>query len=106
LTPRAQAGIARTAGDEQTCRDALSATRPSFAAIQSEGTLHALRLRAVVRDGTADVTATPRGAPPVTFVLRRATADEAAAYEAPPTAWRIAPGATAVLPFRSAAALP
>jgi hypothetical protein len=101
LTPHAQEGIARSAGDDETCRDALSATRPSFAAIQSEGTLHALRLRAVVRDGTADVTATPREGPPVTFVLRRTTGDEAAAYEAPPTAWRIARGATAVLPFLS-----
>jgi hypothetical protein len=101
LAPRAQAGIARTAGRDETCRDALSATRPSFAAIQSEGALHALRLRAVVRDGTADVTATPQGGPPVSFVLRRTTADEAAAYEAPPTAWRIARGATAVLPSLS-----
>jgi hypothetical protein len=38
------------------------------------------------------------GVSPVTFALRqRTTGAEAAAYEAPPTAWRIAGGATAVL---------
>jgi len=34
---------------------------------------------------------------PATFVLRRATAAETAAFRAPACAWRIATGATAVL---------
>jgi hypothetical protein len=97
LTPRVQERIARLAGDSQTCRDALSATQPSFAGIQSEGALHALRLHAVVRDGSAYVTATPHGWGSVTFVLQRTTGGEAAAYEAPPAAWRASGGATAVL---------
>jgi hypothetical protein len=97
LTPSAQQNVARLAGGGQTCRDALSATQPSFAAIRSEGALHALRLHAVVRGRTADVTAAPHGRLSVTFVLQRTTGDEAAAYDAAPSAWRIAGGATAVL---------
>jgi hypothetical protein len=97
LTPAAQQRVARMAGDGQTCRDALTATRPSFAGIQSEGALHALGLRAVARGGTAYVTALPRDRRPVTFVLRRTTPMQAAGYEAPPAAWRIAGGATSVL---------
>jgi hypothetical protein len=97
LTPPAQERIARLAGGGQTCRDALSATQPSFAGIRSEGALHALALHAVVRDGSAHVTATPHRGRSVTFVLQRTTASEAAAYEAPPAAWRISGGATAVL---------
>lgn len=97
LTPNAQHDVARLAGEGQTCRDALSATQPSFAGIQTEGALHALRLHAVVRDGTAQVTTAPRGRQAVTFVLQPTTAAEASAFEAPPAAWRIADGATAVL---------
>jgi hypothetical protein len=97
LTPSAQQQVARLAGGDQTCRDALTATEPSFAGIGSEGALHALRLRAVERDGSAFVTAVPRGRRPVTFLLPRTTGSEAAAFKAPPAAWRIAHGATAVL---------
>lgn len=97
LTPGAQEQIARLAGGDQTCRDALTATQPSFAGIHSQGALDALALRAVVRGATARVTAAPHGRRPVTFVLRRTTGGEAAAYEAPPGAWRIVVGATAVL---------
>jgi hypothetical protein len=97
LTSDTQQSVARLAGDGQTCRDALTATQPSFGAIHSEQALHALRLDAVVRDGTAYVTARPSGQPSVTFVLQRTTPAEASAYEAPSSAWRIADGATAVL---------
>jgi hypothetical protein len=97
LTPTAQQSVARLAGDGQTCRDALTATSPSFGAVHSEGALHALRLDTVMRGDTADVTARPSGRQPVTFVLQRTTSGEAATYEAPSSAWRIADGATAVL---------
>jgi hypothetical protein len=97
LTLSAQQSVARLAGEGQTCRDALTAAHPSLGAIHSEGALRALRLDAVVRDGTAYVTARPPGQPAVTLVLQRTTAAEAAAYRAPPSAWRIADGATALL---------
>jgi hypothetical protein len=97
LTPSAQEGIARVAGNAQTCRDALTATQPSFGTVHSEGALHALRLDTAVRGDTAHVTARPSGRQPVTFVLSPTTPGEAAAYEAPSSAWRIADGATAVL---------
>jgi hypothetical protein len=97
LTAAEQQAVARLAGDGATCRDALTATHPSFAGIGSEGALHALALHARVHGDTADVTATPHAARPVTFVLQRTTPGEAAGYEAPPASWRIADGANAVL---------
>ena len=97
LAPAAQERVARLAGGGQTCRDALTAAQPSFAGIQSEGALHALALHAVVRGAAAYVRATRQRGRGVTFVLRRTTPTEAAGYEAPPSAWRIAGGATAVL---------
>jgi hypothetical protein len=92
LAPSAQAQIGALAGDGQTCRDALTATAPSFPGVTSEGSLHALPLRAEVRDGTAHVTG--RG---VRFELRPATAAEKSAFQAPQADWRIVSGATAVL---------
>jgi hypothetical protein len=97
LAPSAQEQVTGLVGDGQTCRDALTATEPSFPGVHSVGSLHALRLRAVVRDGTAFVTAQPAGRSPVTFELRPATAAEASAFEAPSAAWRIVSGATALL---------
>ena len=97
LTTAEQQRVAQLAGDGQTCRDALSATQPSFGGIQSEGALHALSLHVLIDDGTADVTATPHGQAAAHFVLQRTTAAEAATFEAPSAAWRIADGATAVL---------
>lgn len=101
LSTGAQQRIERLAGDGQTCRAALNATRPSFAGIQSEGALRVLRLHAALRDGVAYVTARPRGRRAVVFVLRRTTSDEATSFEAPSSAWRIAQGELAVLPDAS-----
>ena len=92
LAPSEQQVVAALAGAGQTCRDALVSSVPSFPGVHSEGSLHALHLRAVVSDGTAFVTSRP-----VVFELRPATAAETAEYEAPPAAWRIVSGATAVL---------
>jgi hypothetical protein len=97
LTTTEQQRVAAVAGDGQTCRAALLATQPAFDAVHSEGSLHALVLHAVVHGDTAQVTARPHGRPRATFVLQRTTPAEAAAYEAPPSAWRVAGGATAVL---------
>jgi hypothetical protein len=97
LTAAEQQRVAELAGGDQTCRDALSATQPSLDAIRSEGALHALALHAAIRDGAADVTASPPGRATVRFVLVRTTSAQAATFEAPPAAWRIADGATAVL---------
>jgi len=97
LTTAEQQRVAAIAGDGQSCRAALLTTQPSFDAIHSEGSLHALALHVVVHGDTADVTVGLHGRPPTTFVLQRTTPAEAAAYEAPPSAWRVAAGATAVL---------
>jgi len=51
----------------------------------------------VIHDGAANVTATPHGQAEVQLILQRTTAAEAATFEAPSAAWRIADGATAVL---------
>ena len=97
LTPAEQQRLGAAAGGQQTCREVLTATQPSFGGIQAEGGLDALPLRAVVRGDTAYVTASPHGARPATFVLRRTTPAEAAVYEAPSAAWRIDDGVRAVL---------
>ena len=97
LTPAAQAQITRLAGEGQSCRDALAATRPAFAGIASEQGLRELPLHTTLRDGAALVRATPATGRPATFVLRPATAAETVAFRAPACAWRIATGATAVL---------
>jgi len=97
LTQAAQARITQLAGDGQSCRDALAATRPAFAGIASEQELRELRLHTTLRGGTAIVRATPPAGAPATFVLRPATAAETAAFRAPACAWRIATGVTAVL---------
>jgi phosphatidylglycerophosphate synthase len=72
LTVTAQEQVARMAGNHQTCRDALSATQPSFAAIHSEGALRALDVRAmVVGHSTADVTVHRPGHPRWPLAVRR-----------------------------------
>jgi len=97
LTQAAQARVTQLAGDGQSCRDALAATRPAFAGIASEQELRELPLHTTLRGGTAIVRATPPAGAPATFVLRPATAAETAAFRAPACAWRIATGVTAVL---------
>jgi hypothetical protein len=97
LTVAEQQRLGSAAGGQETCREALTATQPSFTGIQAEGGLDALPFRAVVRGDTAYVTATPHGGRPATFVLRRTTPAEAAAYQAPSAAWRIDDGVSAVL---------
>jgi hypothetical protein len=98
LTPAAQQRITLLAGEGQSCRDALNATRPSFGGIASEGDLHALRLTVAMRGRTAAVRATPMAGRAATFVLRPASATATDPYRAPRCAWRIAAGETAVLP--------
>jgi hypothetical protein len=97
LTPAEQQRLWAAAGGQETCREVLTATQPSFAGVHAEGGLHALPLRAVVRGATAYVTATPHGRRAATFVLRRTTPAEAGVYEAPSAAWRIDDGVGAVL---------
>jgi hypothetical protein len=98
LTASAQEEVARIAGGDQTCRDALTAAAPSFDGIHSEGTLHALDVRAVlVGHSTAHVTVDRPRYPPVTFVLKRATGADSLAFAAPSGAWRIASGVTGAL---------
>jgi hypothetical protein len=92
LAPSEQQQVAALAGYGQTCRAALLATQPSLEGVHSEGSLHALHIKVIVRDGTAFVST-----PTAVFVLRPATASEASAFQAPAAAWRIVGGATAVL---------
>jgi hypothetical protein len=61
LTTAEQQRVADLAGGDQTYRDALSATQPSLGGIRSEGALHALALHVLIRDGAADVSASPTG---------------------------------------------
>jgi hypothetical protein len=61
LTTAEQQRVADLAGGDQTCRDALSATQPSLGGIRSEGALHALAPHVLIRDGAADVSASPTG---------------------------------------------
>jgi hypothetical protein len=93
----ASAARPTAASADQTIRDFLAGSVLDDNAYAACGYLTPRAQEGIARS-TADVTATPKVGPPVTFVLRRTTGDEAAAYEAPPTAWRIARGATAVLP--------
>jgi hypothetical protein len=98
LTLTAQEEVARSAGSDETCRDALTATPPSFAGVHSEGALRALDVRAtVVGHSTADVTVHRPGHRAVTFVLHRTTGADSMAFAAPSAAWRIASGAAGVL---------
>jgi hypothetical protein len=97
LTPAERLRVARRAARGATCQDAFVASRPTFARIDSEARLKALSLRADVRGDRAVVVAQPPGARPVTFVLRRATPGELAAFDAPQVPWRIDAGAEAVV---------
>jgi hypothetical protein len=98
LTIAEQEEVARIAGGDQTCRDVLTASSPSFDGIQSEGALDALDPRAVVVGGSrADVTVARPGYPAVTFVLQRASGADALAFGAPSAAWRIASDVTSAL---------
>ena len=97
LTPREQQSIARLAGQGQTCRDALTATPPALAGVATAGRIRRLHMRTVVREGRARITVSGAGRTSLTFDLRRATPADLEAFEAPPAAWRIASGATALL---------
>jgi hypothetical protein len=98
LSPSAQQQVSRIAGDGQTCREALTETRPGLDGVDAVSGVRALRLRTTIHDGTARVSAAPSsGRPPTTFVLRPASAAEASAYRAPVCAWRIVRGEAAVL---------
>jgi hypothetical protein len=97
LTPAEQARVARLAGRGATCQEALVASQPRFAGVRSVAQLNAVRLRAVVRDDRARVSAQLPGGKPVTFILRRATPAELNAFEAPQVPWRIDSGVTSLL---------
>ena len=97
LTPAEQQAVARTGGQDQNCRDALTANPPRLGTLNSPGRLRGLRMQTVVHGDTARITVTGAGATPRTFVLHRATAADYAAYLAPSADWRIASGATSLL---------
>jgi hypothetical protein len=97
LTPGQQQRIARLAGQGQTCRDALTATPPALSGVTTAGHLRRLRTRTTVHGERARITVSGYGTPSLRFVLRHATPSELEAFEAPPSAWRIASGATALL---------
>jgi hypothetical protein len=98
LTPGERQRIAGLAGQGQTCRDALTATPPALAGVTSAGNLHGLRLGTRLQGTRARVAVSGARTPPLTFALRRATAAELEEFQAPPAAWRIDAGATALLP--------
>jgi hypothetical protein len=97
LTPGEQQRVAGAAGQGQTCRDALTATPPALAGVATAGRVRRLHMRTVVRGGRARIAVSGAGRTSLTFLLRRATPAELEAFEAPPAAWRIASGATALL---------
>ena len=96
LTPAEQQAVARKGGQDQTCRDVLTANPPRLGTLSSPGQLHALHMHTVVR-GSARITLSGAGGAPRTFVLHRATPADYAAYQAPSAAWRVASGATSLL---------
>jgi hypothetical protein len=97
LTPGEQQRVARLVGQGQTCRDALTATPPALAGVATVGRIRRLHMRTVVRGGRARITVSGAGRTALTFTLRRTTLAELGDFEAPPAAWRIASGATALL---------
>jgi hypothetical protein len=97
LTPGEQQHLARVAGQGQTCRDALTATPPSLPGVSTGGRIRRLHMRTVVRGGQARIAVSGTGSTSLTFTLRRATPAELGDFEAPPAAWRIESGATALL---------
>jgi hypothetical protein len=97
LTPPEQQRIARLAGSGQTCADALTATPPALPGVTTDAGVRRLHLRTTVHGARARTTVSGSGVPSLRFELRRATPAEMAAFDAPPAAWRIASGATALL---------
>jgi hypothetical protein len=97
LTPGEQQRVARVAGQGQTCRDALTATPPALAGVATGGRIRRLQMRTAVRGERARITVSGAGRSSLTFTLSRATPAELGAFEAPPAAWRIASGASALL---------
>lgn len=96
LTAGEQAAIARRAG-ATSCRLALTSSSPTLDDVQDEADVDRLKIDVTVDDGRATAVVSGRGRSPVTFVLVRATPEEAEAFEAPPTPWRIASGAEALV---------
>jgi hypothetical protein len=92
-----QQRVARLAGPHATCREEFGDTGRLAPGIP--GSVHAIGALAVtttVREGRVRVVL-GHGSGALSFVLRHATAAEGAAFNAPPSAWRITEGATSVL---------
>jgi phosphatidylglycerophosphate synthase len=96
LTTGQQATLARQAG-ATSCRLALTSTSPSLDGVENEADVDRLRIRATVVGDRATAVVSGRDRAPVTFTLARATPAEVEAFEAPPTPWRIASGAEALV---------
>jgi hypothetical protein len=96
LTTGEQAAIARLVG-APSCRMALTSSTPSLDGVQDEAAVDRLRIGVTLEGGRAQAIVSGRGRSPVSFTLVRATPEEAEAFEAPATPWRIASGAEALV---------
>lgn len=96
LTVAEQAAIARLAG-ATSCRLALTSSSPSLDGVQDEADVDRLKIDVTMHGGRATAIVSGRGRSPATFTLVRATPEEAEAFEAPSTPWRIASGAEALV---------
>lgn len=96
LTLHEQQVVARLAGPDAVCREAFSDTQPPSRVPGSVHAIRALAVTATLRNGQARVML-GEGSRALSFVLRRATAIEQSAFDAPPSHWRIAAGAASVL---------
>jgi hypothetical protein len=96
LTLQEQQLVARLAGPDAVCRDAISATQAASTVPGSVRGIQALAVTATVRDGQARVIL-GQGSGALSFVLRRATAAERSEFQAPLSDWRITAGAASVL---------
>jgi hypothetical protein len=99
LTPAEQSRVARSTGQPEDCRVALSEPQRGAGLVSSAGALERLRLHAAVSGARAWVTVDASGRS-LRVGLARATSAETSAFQAPAGPWRIASGAAALLAAR------
>ncbi len=97
LTAAEQAVVARLGGPGADCRAVLGSD-VSLLGVTTAGDLRGIRMQTTIRGSTARVDAERPGHPSVTFVLTPTTAADKTVFDAPSAPWRIAAGATQVVP--------
>lgn len=106
LSADEQARVTKFVPDATSCRDALTQTPAGLGGVTSVGGLHQLKLRTVVGHGRGWIAVSGPHTRPLRFTLRRATAADLGAFEAPDAAWRITSGVRALLAAPNGGRLP